>query len=576
MTRRHPPLPANLRSRAEARIAQRRKKQPGPSSLTAELEVHRVELELQNEELRAARDQAETALARYTEVFDFAPIGYVVLDAGLQIREINHCGAALLGAERARLVGTRLDAHAAQAGLPALHDLLDQARTAARSVQAELELMRGDRPWQARITAAALPRGDATLLIAFDDVTEARCKEVELARSELALREASQRKDEFLAMLSHELRNPLSPVLTCVAALRLVEPGTEQASRMLDMIERSTNHLTRLVEDLLDVTRITSGKIQLQRVPVELVGLVSAAIADARLAFERRALRLETRLPAGELWIHGDPVRLTQILSNVLTNAQKFTPDGGRVTVSLERSDMRAVIRVRDTGIGIEPSQISTLFEPFVQASQGLARSRGGLGLGLAVARGLLALHGGRISIHSDGPGQGTEVRFDLPVEAVNRAVDQDSADAAPVAPRRVLIIEDHADAAASLETLLVAEGHEVRTAADGAAGLALARSFDPDVVLCDLGLPKMNGFEVARAIRADPALCHCRLVAISGYARPEDIARSRSAGFDSHLAKPVTLAVLEVELASADPSSWRGPPRNDSGSARRRGVDRR
>jgi two-component system CheB/CheR fusion protein len=555
--------PPDLRSRAEAKLAERRKKQVASSSQSAELEIHRVELELQNEELRAARDLAETAAFRYTEVFDFAPIGYAVLDAALQIREINHAGAGLLGAERARLVGTRLAAHAAPRGLPAMHALLEQGRTAARSVQAELELMRGGQPWLARITVAALPRGDATLLIAFDDVTEARRKEVELARSEVALRDANQRKDEFLAMLSHELRNPLSPILTCVAALRLVEPGAEQASRMLDMIERSASHLTRLVEDLLDVTRITSGKIQLQRVPVELVGLVSAALADARLGFERRKLQLEARLPASELWTQGDPVRLTQILSNLLTNAQKFTPADGRVTVSLERSDMRAVIRVRDTGIGIEPSQIPAMFEPFVQASQGLDRSRGGLGLGLAVARGLLQLHGGQISIHSDGQGRGTEVTFDLPIELPNRFAGRAPAAAAPIAPRRILIIEDHADAADALETLLVAEGHEVRTAADGAAGLALARSFDPDVVLCDLGLPVMDGFEVARAIRADPALRHCRLIALSGYARPEDVAHSRSAGFDSHLAKPVTLAVLEVELALADPSGRApGPPR--------------
>jgi two-component system CheB/CheR fusion protein len=569
--------PPDLRSRAEAKVAERGKKQAGSSSLSTELEIHRVELELQNEELRASRDLAETALARYTEVFDFAPIGYAVLDAALQIREVNHAGAALLGAERARLIGTRLTAHAVSRGLAAMHALVEQARTAARSVQAELELVRGGQPWLARITAAALPRGDATLLIAFDDVTEARRKEVELARSEAALRDADHRKDEFLAMLSHELRNPLAPILTCASALRLVEPGTEQASRMLDMIERSTNHLTRLVEDLLDVTRITSGKIQLQRVPVELVGLVSNAIADARVGFERRKLQLEARLLADELWMQGDPVRLTQILSNLLTNAQKFTPAGGLVTVSLERSDMRAVIRVRDTGIGIEPSQIPAMFQPFVQASQGLDRSRGGLGLGLAVARGLLQLHGGRISIHSDGPGRGTEVTFDLPVELASRFAGTAPADAAPIALRRILVIEDHADAAAALETLLVAEGHAVRTAADGAAGLALARSFDPDVVLCDLGLPVMDGFEVARAIRADPALCHCRLVAISGYARPEDVGQSRSAGFDSHLAKPVTLAVLEVELALADPSG-RAParPPDDSGSTRHRGVDRR
>jgi two-component system CheB/CheR fusion protein len=541
----------DLRSRAEARLAGRGKKPPDRSALATELEVHRVELELQNEELRAARDLAEAALGRYTEVFDFAPIGYAVLDAGHQIREINHAGAGLLGAERGRLVGKRLAAYVARSGVAAFHALVDQARAAGRSVQAELELCRGDQAWFARVTAAALPRGDATLLVAFEDVTDARRKETELAHSEVALREANRRKDEFLAMLSHELRNPLAPIQTCLAALRLIDPGSEAAGRMLDMIGRSANHLARLVEDLLDVTRITSGKIQLQRAAVELGGLVSSAVEDARLGFEQRRLQLEIRLPGGELWTLGDPVRLTQILSNLLTNAQKFTPDGGRVTVSLDRVDGRAVIRVRDTGVGVAPSQIPSLFEPFVQAAQGLDRSRGGLGLGLAVARGLVELHGGRIMLQSDGPGRGTEVAFDLPVESSNQIPARSPA-AAPAVSRRILIIEDHVDAAASLEELLTIEGHDVQTAGDGTAGLALVGTFDPDIVLCDLGLPGMDGFAVARAIRSDPALRGRRLVALSGYAQPEDVARSRSAGFDNHLAKPVTLARLKAELAAA------------------------
>jgi PAS domain S-box-containing protein len=542
----------DLRSRAEARLARHGKPPEDPTTASRELEIHRVELEMQNEELHGARYEAETALARYTEVFDFAPIGYAVLDAGGAIREINHAGAALLGLERGRLVGNRLAAFLARTAVVAFDALLTQARTAGHSVGAELALERGEHTWLARITAAALPRGEATLLLAFDDVTEARRKEAELARSELALREANRRKDEFIAMLSHELRNPLAPILTCVSALRLVEPGSEPAVRMLGMLERSANHLARLVDDLLDVTRITSGKIQLQREPVELIGLVSGAVMDARPAFERRKLQLELLVPAGELWLVGDPVRLTQVLNNLLANAQKFTPEGGRVTVSIERTGKQAAVRVRDTGIGVDPAQIATLFEPFAQAAQGLARSRGGLGLGLAVARGLLELHGGRITMHSDGPGRGTKVEFELAVEAPRRSAAPATAADAPVARRRILIIEDHADAAASLETLLEMEGHEVRTAPDGAAGLALVRTFEPDVVLCDLGLPTLDGFAVARAIRADPALCDRRLVAISGYARPDDLVRSRSAGFDSHLATPVTLARLQAELASA------------------------
>jgi two-component system CheB/CheR fusion protein len=219
--------------------------------------------------------------------------------------------------------------------------------------------------------------------------------------------------------------------------------------------------------------------------------------------------------------------------------------------VSLAQTDARAVIRVRDTGIGIEPSQIPALFEPFVQAAQGLDRSRGGLGLGLAVARGVLELHGGQIAMQSDGPGRGTEVVFDLPIESPDRAAGPPAASIAAAVRRRILVIEDHSDAAASLETLLALEGHDVRIAANGLAGLALARTFDPDVVLCDLGLPEMDGFEVARAFRAEPALRDRRLVAVSGYAQPGDVARAYSAGFDDHLAKPVTWASLQEVLAA-------------------------
>jgi signal transduction histidine kinase/ActR/RegA family two-component response regulator len=548
-----------LRSRAEATVARRgTKKSVASSQLSGELEIHRVELDLQNEELRGARAATEAALARYTEVFDFAPLGYAVLDVKRGIREINHVGASLLGVERGRLIGRRLDAYVAYGALAAFDALLIKAVTAPSSVQDELEMVRGGQPWAARITVAALSREDAMLLVAFEDVTESRRKEIELARSEQALREANQHKDDFIAMLSHELRNPLAPIQTCVSAMRQLPGGSPPPHRMLDILERSAQQLTRLVEDLLDVTRITSGKIQLHRVPVELVGLVSGALADFKLDFERHQLELETLIAEGQLWTLGDPVRLVQILTNLLTNAQKFTPEGGRVTVTLERRDARVWIRVRDSGIGVEPSRIAELFEPFVQAAQGLDRSRGGLGLGLAVARGLVELHGGHISMRSEGSGTGTEVSFDLPLELPNPATARAASESA-CGPRRVLIIEDHIDAAESLQLLLEMEGHDVQIAGDGPAGLARARVFVPEIVLCDLGLPGMDGFAVARAIRAEPALHDRYLVAISGYARPEDIRQSRAAGFDHHLAKPVSLAAIHAAFAAAAHQRIRG-----------------
>ena len=538
-----------LRSRAEATMARRSADDLVASS---QLEIHRVELELQNEELRVARVAAEAALARYTEMFDFAPIGYAVLDADRRIRELNHAGAKLLGIERGRLIGRPLAAFVTREGLTAFDRVLRNAAAGAPSVHDDVELVRGGDAWIARLTVAALSRNDAMLLVAFEDVTEARRKERELSRSEQALREANRHKDEFIAMLSHELRNPLAPIQTCVSAMRGLEPGSEAATRMLEILDRSAQHLTRLVEDLLDVTRITSGKIQVQRVPVELVGLISGVLADIKLGFERCELQLDTRIVEGELWTLGDPVRLVQILTNLLSNAQKFTPKGGRVAVTVERRDSRVWIRVRDSGIGVDPSQIASMFEPFVQSAQGLERAHGGLGLGLAVARGLVELHGGNIVMRSDGRGAGTEVSFDLPVESPNPAVARVAPSRAE-APRKILIIEDHDDAAESMQLLLEMQGHEVQIANDGAAGIAAARTFGPEIVLCDIGLPTMDGFEVAHAMRADPALCDRYLVALTGYARPEDIEHAREAGFDSHLAKPVALAALQRVIATAE-----------------------
>ena len=543
-----------LRREAVAAVAARRGNAPATTAkLVSELEIHRVELELQNEELKRARAATEAALARYTEVFDFAPIGHVVLDANLRIREINHLGAKLLGSERGRLIERPLVAFVARTGLTQFDVLMKKVAGSPVSMHDELEMLRGNEPWLCRITAASLASGEARrLLLALEDITDAWRKQIALAQSERALSEANRHKDDFIAMLSHELRNPMASIATCVAAMQSNEVNADTTRRMLDILDRSAKHLTRLVDDLLDVTRITSGKIRLQPVPIDLGELVSGVLADVKPGIERSEQQLHTEIAGGELWTMGDPVRLTQVLTNLLANAQKFTPAGGRITVALERRDSRAVVRVTDTGIGVDPAQIASMFEPFVQSSQGLDRSPGGLGLGLAVARGLVELHDGHIAMRSQGRGLGTEVSFDLPIETPNHTRHERAAE--PVATRhRILIVEDHADAADSLQLLLEMQGHEVQVARDGAVALAVARTFAPQIVLCDLGLPMLDGFEVARAMRADPALREHYLIALSGYARPEDVERSREAGFDHHLAKPVGLAALQRAIVAAN-----------------------
>ncbi len=372
---------------------------------------------------------------------------------------------------------------------------------------------------------------------------------------EQSLADASRHKDEFLAMLSHELRNPLAPLRTSVYVLSHARPEGEQARRMQAIIERQVSHLTRLVDDLLDVTRISRGKIQLHRERVELGDLVRRICEDLRPTFTADRIQLELRAAPRPLRLVADPTRIAQIVGNLLGNAAKFTPSGGRVDVSLQQDGGDVLLRVRDTGVGIARDLLDRLFEPFTQADRTLDRTRGGLGLGLALVKGLSELHGGSVTATSEGPGRGAEFEVRLPLES---APEEPVAFTAtrPAGPSRVLVIEDNKDAADSLEELLQHLGHEVRVAYDGPSGLETARVFRPECVLCDIGLPGMDGYEVARRLRADEDLRSAVLVALTGYALPEDQKRAAEAGFARHVAKPFSLEVLDQVLRSSGSSS--------------------
>lgn len=371
-----------------------------------------------------------------------------------------------------------------------------------------------------------------------------------LRESEAALKDADRRKNEFLAVLSHELRNPLAPIRTGLFMLERAAPGGDQAKRAQAIIDRQVGHLTRLVDDLLDVTRISRGKIQIQRERLELGDLVRRTIEDHRQTFVANGIQLESRLSSEAMWLSADGTRIAQVVGNLLGNAAKFTHRGGRVAVTLERDGDGAVLWVRDDGEGIEPEVLGSLFQPFTQARQTLDRTRGGLGLGLALVKALVELHGGSAEATSRGPGQGAEFTVRLPLEAAPQRT------AAPMESRqfqrrRVLIIEDNVDAADSLKDVLELMGHEVAVAYDGASGIATAREFRPEILLCDIGLPEIDGFEVARRFRADPALQNVVLVALTGYALPEDRQRATEAGYAHHVAKPPSLEVLERLLAA-------------------------
>ena len=537
--------PAAKRKR---KTAPRRPAAPATTArLRYQLDVQKIELELQNDELRSARAATETALARYTEVFEFAPLGYAVLDETGTVREINYAGSALIGAARSKIAGHRFAAYVATPWVAAFYDLLTRAvDDVGAPAYCDLELATAADNLPVRLTASVLRRTPATYLLAFENIRERKMKEIELERAVNALARANQRKDEFLAMLSHELRNPLAPIRTSIDALRL-DPGGPLAAEALAILDRSAGHLTRLVDDLLDVTRITCGKIELARERVDLVAVVTQTVRDHAAEFAARGIGLELRARCEHAYVDGDPARLAQVASNLLANAEKFTLEGGHVRVEIDTAGDTVIVRVRDDGIGIAPELIRDLFEPFVQAPQRLDRAHGGLGLGLAMVRSLVELHGGRASLRSDGPGRGTEAAFVLPcapppVQQVMPPV------ATRAGRRRVLVIEDKRDAAAALEVALKLKGHDVSVAHDGARGLQLASQLHPDVVLCDIGLPDVDGYAVARALRGTGAY----LVALTGYAGPDDLERAKAAGFAAHLAKPARLEAIDEVLAAA------------------------
>ena len=403
---------------------------------------------------------------------------------------------------------------------------------------------------------------------------------IDNARLHRELRRANEAKDEFLAMLAHELRNPLAPIRNSLEVARLRGSDPAALARVQEVVERQVHHLIRFTDDLLDVSRINRRKTSLQLEPLSLTDLVRETADDHRTGLEAAGLTFIVDLPGEPVWVRGDATRLAQVIGNLLGNASKFTDRGGRVTLQMtvgtrdgtasagggawngttSPGNGTVLVTVRDTGIGIDPRMLPLVFEPFAQADRTLARSQGGLGLGLALVKGLVELHEGSVCARSEGPGHGAEIGFRLPIlQRVEEeempqapAVSATARRARPASQRRVLVIDDNQDAAETLRDLLEIGGHAVAVAYNGREGLGLAREFRPEVVLCDLGLPELDGFAVATELRTYPEMAAIRLIALSGYGRDEDRRRSREAGFDLHLTKPVDPIYLEQLITGA------------------------
>ncbi|MDP9122541.1 MAG: ATP-binding protein [Acidobacteriota bacterium] len=401
-------------------------------------------------------------------------------------------------------------------------------------------------------------RGPQGAVLVLADAREQAHTERELERHAEELATADRRKDQFLAMMAHELRNPLAPIRNAVELMRQVDPPDTSWSASRDMVERQVKHLARLVDDLLDVSRITRGNIRLRKEEVDLAVGVLRAVDAARPLIAARGHELVLDLPSRPLLVEVDPTRLEQVVANLLDNAAKYTMPGGRIWLTLEAAGGEAVLSIRDTGVGVPPDVLDRVFEPFVQSDGSLDRSEGGLGLGLTLVRSLVEMHGGNVEAHSSGLGQGSEFIVRLPLSTI-AAAESPAEPEEPVAtaPRRthVLVVEDNLDAAESLASLLRLWNHEVSVAHDGPAALEVARAERPEVVLLDIGLPGLDGYQVARRLREEIGLSSALLVAMTGYGQPEDRRRSRDAGIQYHFVKPVEPMVLRSLLAGHPPA---------------------
>ncbi len=442
------------------------------------------------------------------------------------------CAMPLLAGER--VLGALLAADADALDMPMLEDLAGRAATAFenaslyRSLQAE--------------------------------IVERRAAEAELQR-------ANQRKDEFLAMLSHELRNPLAAVHAALEVVRRIAAPESRVTWATEIMQRQLRHTTRLIEELLDVARISKDKIVLHREAVDLKAVIAQSVEAAQPFVSERGQTLKTALTDQPVRLEGDPARLTQIVSNLLHNASKYSANGTLIELDCSVGESGALICVRDQGVGIEAELLPHIFDLFSQGRRGLDRTPGGLGVGLTLAMRLAKLHGGHIEAFSDGPGRGAEFRVHLPLPerspaAAGLAQAAATALTEPASSRRVLVVDDNGDAAQSMAALLELHGHQVRTAGDGEQALASAADFGPDVVILDIGLPLIDGYEVARRMRSSPALQQTLLVALTGYGQPEDCAAAKAAGFDHHFVKPAdpdNLAACIAGHVRIPPSPWQG-----------------
>jgi PAS domain S-box-containing protein len=508
------------------------------------------------------RKLAEAALAdseiRYRRLFESAKDGILILDAHtLKIIDSNPFMTDLLGYLRDEFLGKELweigvftDKEASQSAYREL-----QQNGFIRYENLPLESRNGHKVAVEFVSNVYAEDHHKVVQCNIRDITE-RCRlERQMQEHAEELADLDRRKNEFLAMLSHELRNPLAPILNAVQLLQRKKGESPVQRKAQAIIERQVGQLTHLVDDLMEVSRTITGRIQLHREQIDVSGIVERAVETVRPLIDQRTHELTVSLPPGPIWLYADAARLEQVVTNLLTNAVKYTYDGGHIGLSVQQEGDKAVLRVRDTGIGITPAFLPHVFDLFTQAERSSDRSQGGLGIGLALAMRLVEMHEGTIEVTST-LGQGSEFVVSLPVDLA--MISPQKTQTPPIeitepisAVLRVLIVDDNVDAATALELLLQETGHLVRVAHTGPTGLAAALDFRPNVMLLDIGLPEFDGIEVAKRMRQQPTLDNIVLVAMTGYGRETDRQRSKEAGFDHHLVKPADFRKVQQILAN-------------------------
>ena len=542
--------------------------------VASQLELSRLRTSVE-QELRSRSEQ-------FVTLFNQAPLGVYLIDSDFRIREVNPIALPVFGDIPGGIVGRDFDEiiHLLWAK-PYADDVVRIFRHTLETGESYIEPERGEKRldrgvteyYEWRLDRIVLPDGTCGVVCYFRDVSAQVQARKQIEESKKALEAADRRKNEFLATLAHELRNPLAAIGNSMHLLRRQARDASGFDDVQQIFERQVKHLVRLVDDLMDVSRITRGKIELRRERIDLGTILRSAIETASPLIEQRRHHLVVSLAEENLIVEADAVRLSQVFANLLNNAAKYTDDGGRIALTVRREGASVSVAVRDNGIGIPAEMLPRVFDLFMQIDQSYTRSRGGLGIGLTLARDLVHMHGGAIDARSSGVGAGSEFVVTLPLlEAGEAAAESRRRDAPePRIGQRILLVEDDPDASESLRLLLSMMGADVRTASSGPAALKLLAAYQPTAVILDIGMPDMDGYEVARRIRASAGGRELTLVALSGWGQEEDRRRSREAGIDHHLVKPVDLGTLErllAEVGSSSPTPALRPEERSSAAA--------